>query len=368
MSGTKSKNPALTHTGTSSFTTALSSDSQLCAPARRQWLRGLGAVAGWSLAAGLPLVRSASAFAAPSVSGVDLRHVTLRVGDQTGATKGLLQAAGLLKALPYKIEWSVFPAATNLHEALKAAAIDIGASNDSPAVFAMAGGSSVQVASAWRKSGSTDTALLVPKGSPIRSLADLRGKTVSPTTRGSVGHFLLIGLLKQAGIPLSDVKLAFLAPNDASAAFSSGDIAAWANWGVFRARAVGALGAGILNDGSHVNTGLSLLSAHPDALKDPAKLTAIAHYAALQDQAYAWGRANRQGFIDWYTGFSKQSPEIAASIYADNVGYQRVAIDPALGTTIGHTYRTWVDTGLLKAGLNVDAHLFHGIDPHAQNT
>lgn len=347
---------------------APASNVQLHASTRRAWLRGVSAVAGWSFMAGLPLVRAASAFAAPTASGLDMRDVTLRVGDQTGATKGLLQAAGLLKALPYKIEWSVFPAATNLHEALKAAAIDIGASNDSPAVTAMAGGSPVQVASAWRKSGSTDTALLVPKGSTIRSIADLRGKTVSPTTRGSVAHFLLIGLLKQAGIPLSDVKLAFLAPNDASAAFSSGDIAAWATWGIFRARAVGALGAGTLNDGAKVNTGLSLLSAHPDALKNPAKLAAIAHYSALQDQAYAWGRANRQGFIDWYTGFSKQSPEIAAAIYADNVGYQRVAVDGALGTTIGQTYRTWVETGLLKTGLNVDSHLFHGIElsaPHA---
>ena len=366
MSETKSKThgvisaSAIPELSTATSTATLT-DVEVQAPARRRWLRELTAMAGWSLAAGLPLARSVSAFAAPSAAAVDMSQVTLRVGDQTGATKGLLQAAGLLNAMPYKIEWSVFPAATNLHEALKAAAIDIGASNDSPAVTAMAGGSPALVAAAWRKTGSTDTALLVPKGSAVHSIADLRGKTVSPTTRGSVAHYLLIGLLQQAGIPLSDVKLAFLAPNDASAAFSSGDIAAWATWGIFRARAVGALGAGILNDGAKVNTGLSLLSAHPDALKDPAKRAAIAHYSALQDQAYAWGRANRQGFINWYAGFSKQSPDIAAAIYEDNVGYRRVAIDPALGTTIGHTYQTWVDTGLLKSGLNVNSHLFHGI-------
>ncbi len=72
----------------------------------------------------------------------DLSKVTLRVGDQTGATRAKLEAAGLLNDVPYKIEWSVFPAAVNLHEALKADAVDIGQAADSPTVSAIAGGSS----------------------------------------------------------------------------------------------------------------------------------------------------------------------------------------------------------------------------------
>jgi sulfonate transport system substrate-binding protein len=77
----------------------------------------------------------------------------------------------------------------------------------------------------------------VPRDSPIQSVADLRGKTVSPTTRGSIGHFLIVGALRKAVLTLADIKLAFLTPNDASAAFVAGSIDAWSIWGVYRARA-----------------------------------------------------------------------------------------------------------------------------------
>ena len=135
----------------------------------------------------------------PAVSATDLSKVTLRIGDQTGASRSRLQAAGLLDDVPYRIEWSVFAAAVNLHEALRADAIDIGSANDSPTVSAIAGGSRITVVTAW--GNGAGCVLLVPKDSPVRNLSDLRGRTVSPTTRGSVGHFLLVGLLRQAGIP-----------------------------------------------------------------------------------------------------------------------------------------------------------------------
>ena len=92
----------------------------------------------------------------------DLSKVTLRVGDQTGAAQGLLKAAGLLSDLPYRIEWSQYPAAVNLHEALKADATDVGAANDSPTVSAIAGGSKVVVIGGWNNGG-RGTSLLLPK-------------------------------------------------------------------------------------------------------------------------------------------------------------------------------------------------------------
>ncbi len=334
----------------------------LASPARRSMLRGLGvgmgAGAGIAMSGAAALLPALVPGYARAADNVDLSKVTLRVGDQTGATRGLFHAAGLLDKLPYQIEWSVFPAAVDLHEALKANATDIGASNDSPAVTAFAGGSPVKVVSAWREPDSTDTTLLTQQGSKIKTLQDLRGKTISPTTRGSVAHFLVVGLLKQAGIPLDQVKFAFLTPTDASAAFSSGSIDAWSTWGIFRARAQGSLHARVVDSGAHVNTGLSVLSAHPQALQDSAKRAAIAHFSALQDRAYAWGRANRDAYIDWYASFSRQDKAVVSAIYADNVGYKRIPVDGALVSRLHDTYQTWVDVGFLKPGLDVSSHVY----------
>lgn len=288
--------------------------------------------------------------------GVDLSRVTLRVGDQTGASQGLLRAAGLLNDLPYKIEWSQFAAAVNLHEALKADATDIGAANDSPTVSAIAGGSKVSVVASWANGGRGNT-LLVPKGSKATKLSDLRGKTICPTTRGSVAHYLVVGLLKEAGIGLDEVKFAFLSPTDATAAFGSGSIDAWSIWGIFRARAVGTLGARVLDNGERINTGLTALSATPAAVRDPAKLAAIRHYSTLVDRGYEWGRANRDAYIDWYAGFAKQDKAIAASVYEENVAYRRVPIDDQFVARLKKTHGVWLDNGVLNGAIDFNAHV-----------
>ncbi|MFT4192725.1 MAG: ABC transporter substrate-binding protein [Comamonas sp.] len=320
------------------------------AAGRRRFLQVAVQAAGAAAVLGLPAVR------ARAQAGPDLSRVTLRVGDQTGAVRGQLQAAGLLDAVPYKIDWSVYPAAVNLHEALKADATDLGAANDSPTVSAIAGGSRVKVVSAW-SNGGRGTSLIVPKGSPLRSLADLRGKTISPTTRGSVAHFQVVELLKLAGIPLSEVKLAFLSPTDASAAFGSGGLDAWSIWGIFRARAIGSLGARVLDDGTRVNSGLLLNSATHSALADPGKRAAIAHFSDLQERSYAWARANRQGWIDWYAGFAKQAPAVVADLYDENVSYRRIGVDDALVARLRKTYAVWLDTGVLSGAIDFDQYV-----------
>lgn len=319
-------------------------------PSRRQLLHA-GAV--MAAAAALPLSAHAQA-------GRDLRKVTLRVGDQTGASQGLLRAAGLLDNLPYQIEWSNYAAAVNLHEALKADATDIGSANDSPTVSAIAGGSRILAVASWTNGGK-GTSLLVRKNSDIKTVADLRGKTISPTTRGSVAHFTTVGILKEAGIPLEEVKLAFLSPTDASAAFGAGSIDAWAIWGIFRARTVGALGARVLHDGVGINSGQSVLSATRSAVADPGKRAAIAHFAQLTDKAYAWARANPDAYIAWYAAFSKQDKSVVASLHEENSAYKRVPVDDTFVARLQRTHAVWLDTGVLRGPIDFNQYVYRDL-------
>jgi sulfonate transport system substrate-binding protein len=68
----------------------------------------------------------------------------LKVGDQRGGSRALMEAAGVLKDVPYKIEWSEFPAAAPLLEALNAEAIDTGVVGDAPFTFAVASGAPIR--------------------------------------------------------------------------------------------------------------------------------------------------------------------------------------------------------------------------------
>lgn len=271
----------------------------------------------------------------------------LRVGDQTGETESRLRAAGLLDDLPYEIEWARFPAAANLHEALRADAVDIGSAADSPTVAAIAGGSQIKAVAAWNNGGK-GTYVLVPKDSPIRTLADLKGKRISPSTRGSVAHYLVLGALQQAGLRESDATLNYLAPTDASSAFSTGNIDAWATWGVYAARTRGELGARVLTDGAGINSGLSVLSATDKSLTDPAKRQAIADFADRVDRSYTWAQQNPAAFDEWYSDFARQPREIAAQIRQEQTAYRRIPLDDAFAAQLQNTFNTWTRAGVLQ--------------------
>jgi len=295
------------------------------------------------------LMLAASTFMALPLHAQD---IVLRVGDQVGAERARLEAAGLLEDVPYRIEWSVYPAAVNLHEALKGGAIDIGSSADSPAVSAIAGGSKVKIAAAFNNGGQ-GTSIIVPKDSDITTIEDLRGRTISPTTRGSVSHYLVLGALKQAGIDPSEVTLAFLAPTDASAAFQAGSIDAWGTWGIYTARTTGTLGATKLIDGAGINSGYSVYAATEDALADPAKRAAIADYADRMERAYAWSRDNHDDFLDFYAQFAKQDRKVVEPMFEEQTSYTRRPIDDALAADLQKVHDTWVEAGVLKGTLDL---------------
>jgi sulfonate transport system substrate-binding protein len=87
----------------------------------------------------------------------------------------------------------------------------------------------------------------VPAASPIRRLADLRGKRVA-LNKGSNVHFLLVQALASAGLKPNDITSVYLAPADARAAFEEGSVDAWVIWDPFLAAGQAATGARVLAD------------------------------------------------------------------------------------------------------------------------
>jgi sulfonate transport system substrate-binding protein len=154
------------------------------------------------VAAGLLLSAIASAAA----------QTTLRVGDQKGNSQAVMEAAGVLRDVPYKIERKEFPAAAPLLEALGAGAIETGLVGDAPFTFAAAANVPVKAIGAIRQS-QEGLAILVPRESRIQAFEDLKGKKIA-TGRGSIGHQLILAALEAKGWSASDVQIVFLAPSD----------------------------------------------------------------------------------------------------------------------------------------------------------
>ena len=91
--------------------------------------------------------------------------------------------------------------------------------------------------------------ILVPKDSPIKSVADLKGKKVV-LNKGSNVHYLLVKALEKAGVKYEDITTVFLPPGDARVAFENGSVDAWVIWDPFLAAAQTATGGTLLTDGT----------------------------------------------------------------------------------------------------------------------
>jgi sulfonate transport system substrate-binding protein len=131
-----------------------------------------------------------------------------------------------LAPLGWNVEWVEFQFGPPLLEAMRVGSVDLGAVGDTPPVFAQAAHANLLYVSALR-SGSQ--AILLPPGSPIQTLADLKGKKLA-FGRGSSGQNFAIKALVKAGLRYTDVETVILGPADGGAAFQRGAIDAWAIW------------------------------------------------------------------------------------------------------------------------------------------
>jgi sulfonate transport system substrate-binding protein len=217
---------------------------------------------------------------------VDLSKVTLRVGDQKAGSQALLQAAGGLAGVKYRITWSQFTSGPPLLEAANAGAIDLGAVGNTPPIFAAAAGSKIKIVAAGSQNLQAQ-AVLVPRNSPIRTIADLKGKKVA-LAKGSSAHALLLGVLKKAGVGFGDIQPEYLQPADALSAFSGGKVDAWSIWDPYTAQAQAQTGARILVWGNGFGTNYNFNVAAAKALKDRAKVAAIRDYLSRLERATLW--------------------------------------------------------------------------------
>ncbi|MFP5341574.1 MAG: aliphatic sulfonate ABC transporter substrate-binding protein [Candidatus Limnocylindria bacterium] len=205
------------------------------------------------------------------------------------------------------VTWVQSAGSNKANEALRAGAIDVGSTAGSAALLARANGSPIQVIDIY--SQPEWSAIVVPAGSPITSVADLKGRTIA-ATKGTDPYFFLLQALEEAGVALSDVTVETLQHADGWAALQNGSVEAWAGLDPIMAGAEQA-GAQLLyrnvgfNSYGFLNATESFIAERPDLAQ--AVVDAYEH-------ARAWAQAN---------------PDETAAILAEVAG-----LDPAVATKV----------------------------------
>lgn len=281
------------------------------------------------------------------------KNGVLLLAKSRGRLPGLLASAGVTR-----VEWAQFGAGPPLLEAMRAGAIDIGAVGDTPPIFAQAAGAPIVYVAVQPLTGAGQ-ALVVPAASPVRAVADLKGKRVA-FTKGSSAHLFTVQALGVAGLGLADITPVYLSPADAAGAFASGALDAWAIWDPFLAIAEKTQNARRILDGRGVApTNAFYIAARRFAEQAPSVLSAVLD--ALAGEA-AWGDAHQQeagAIVQAATG-------LPADIVATSLRRGPLAVAP-LTDMVVKTQQANADIfyrlGVIPAAVDVNAAAWTGWTP-----
>ncbi len=265
------------------------------------------------------LTRRGLGAAALALSLPSLAHAAgrVRIGHQKNGSLAIMRQQRRLEGSGLAVEWVEFNSGPPLLEALNAGAVDFGATGDTPPIFAQAAGAELLYVGGQPVSGANQ-AVLVPASSPIRTIADLRGKRLA-FTKGSSAHYMAVQVLASAGLKPSDIQHVNLQPPDAGAAFRTGALDAWAVWDPFFAIAEAEPTTRVLTTAEKVApTNSFFLASRRFTEREPGAVLALLD--AINATA-DWARANSEELAQTLAGITgvplpAQRVSAARGVYA----------------------------------------------------
>jgi sulfonate transport system substrate-binding protein len=190
------------------------------------------------------------------------------------------------KADGTRIKWVLSAGSNRALEYLNANSIDFGSTAGLAALLARANGNPIR--SPYIFSRPEWTALVVPKNSTIRTLADLKGKKVA-ATKGTDPYLFLLRSLGTVGLARRDIEHVSLQHADGRAALEQGRVDAWAGLDPHMAAAELEGGARLLYRNVAFNT-YGFLNVREEFLATRPQESA--RVIKAYERARAWTRAN----------------------------------------------------------------------------
>ncbi|OUJ10505.1 ABC transporter substrate-binding protein [Acetobacter sp. DsW_063] len=240
---------------------------------------------------------------------VDLRQERLAVWHYKGAVADFFSAADMAKP-PYTVSPVDVSGGSMVISCYKAGSLDYAFMSQVPALFAAQDALSFKLIAAV-KGDLEQSGLLIPAGSPIRSVADLRGRRIGyiPATSD---HYYLLKILGDHGLVLSDIQAAPMSATTARAAFSAGYLDGLISGNYVAQLMIEQTNARWLVTDANSQAGwLSYfaISARIDALADPRKRAAIGDYLKREQKIWDWIGSNPDYYVrvmSRQTGISEQ--------------------------------------------------------------
>jgi sulfonate transport system substrate-binding protein len=217
-----------------------------------------------------------------------------------------------------EVKWVEFSSGPPMMEAMNVGSIDYGAVGDSPPVFAQAAGAAIVYAAG--QPITNGQGILVPQNSPIRTIAELKGKRIG-FTKGSSAHNITVQTLEKAGLTYADITPVYLTPPDAGPTFANGSIDAWAIWDPYFAIGETRQNGRILVNAQEITKTNSFYIANRDFAKNNGNI--LQQIIDVTSSTATWAEAHRDEVaksLSAVTGIALDIQTIAANRSAFKVG------------------------------------------------
>ena len=255
------------------------------------------------------------------------------------------------------VNWVKSAGSNKANEALRAEAIDVGSTAGSAALLARSNGSPIQVIDIY--SQPEWAAIVVPDGTSIASVADLKGKRIA-ATKGTDPYFFLLQSIQEAGLAPTDVTVEVLQHADGWAALQNGSVDAWAGLDPIMAGAEQA-GASLLyrnvgfNSYGFLNATETFLTTKPDLAQ--AVVDAYEH-------ARAWAQEHPDETAQYVATEAGLDLAVATKVITER---SNLDVDPIPGaaqvSVLEKIGPIFVELGDVKAQADVDAALSTLLNP-----
>lgn len=262
---------------------------------------------------------SSSARTAPTTSG---GQTTIRLGlvqgqdfthampAQVGAAQGIFAKHGL------NVQIVDFSAGSDLVKAIAGGTIDVGEATGLDVVSAAANG--IDLKAFYGTAAKTPMSVIVKAGSPIHSLADLKGKPVGISKFGSLTDFTVKLIEQKTGLSADAIKEVPLgAPSANMAALRKGDVAGIVLPVEFAANlaAAGTQATALRVSDLTTDSQFAILAASSGYLK--ANADAVKRLVAAYAEAIRYIQANQDGTVSLAESKLGMKPAVATQTYQE---------------------------------------------------
>ncbi|BCF94049.1 aliphatic sulfonate ABC transporter substrate-binding protein [Paraburkholderia largidicola] len=256
-----------------------------------------------------------------------------------------------------QVKWVLSLGSNRALEYLNSGAIDIGSTAGLAAVLGKANGNPIRAVYVFSRP--EWTALVVRKDSPIKNLADLKGKKIA-ATKGTDPFLFTLRALHTVGLSRDDVEIVNLQHPDGRTALANSQVDAWAGLDPHMAAAQIDDGARLLYRNVDFNT-WGLLNAREDFIREHPEQ--LARVLKVYEQARVWIAAHPDDTAKIVSEESKVSLAVAKLQLSRNdfghpqPGAQQIAALKAAAPIL-------VDEQLVKSGTDLNQVIDALIDPN----